>query len=80
MMLPKKSEVKKMVVEANAILMKTENCYYFKLDSDKGWWYQGWTNYLVNETGNLLLICKLDDEKKFREFVSMARKKGEEFI
>jgi mannose-1-phosphate guanylyltransferase len=74
-----KKDESKNVVEANAILYETENCYV-KLDSDKLVVIQGLDNYLINETGNVLLICKLDDEKKFREFVSNARKKGEEFI
>jgi mannose-1-phosphate guanylyltransferase len=74
-----KKDEEKNVIEANAVLYETENCY-IKLDSDKLVVIQGLNNYLVNETGNVLLICKLDDEKKFREFVSNARKKGEEFI
>ncbi len=74
-----KKDESKNVVEANAILYDTENCY-IKMDSEKLVVIQGLDNYLVNETGNVLLICKLDDEKKFREFVSNARKKGEEFI
>jgi mannose-1-phosphate guanylyltransferase len=28
----------------------------------------------------VLLICKLDGEKKFRDFVAHAKKKGEDFI
>lgn len=67
------------VVDANAILFDTKNSY-IKVAGDKLVVIQGLDNYLVNETGNVLLICKLDDEKKFREFVSNARKKGEEFI
>jgi mannose-1-phosphate guanylyltransferase len=67
------------VVEANAILYDTANCY-IKVDANKLVVIQGLENYLVNETGNVLLICKLDAEKKFREFVTNARKKGEEFI
>ncbi len=67
------------VVEANAVLYETENCY-IKVDPKKLVVVQGLDNYLINETGNVLLICKLDAENKFREFVSNARKKGEEFI
>ncbi|MDG1279395.1 MAG: mannose-1-phosphate guanylyltransferase [Algoriphagus sp.] len=67
------------VVEANAMLYETENCY-IKASPDKLVVIQGLDNYLVSENGNVLLICKLDAEKKFREFVTSARKKGEEFI
>jgi len=67
------------VIEANAILYDTENSY-IKVNPDKLVVIQGLDNYLVNETDNVLLICKLDAEKKFREFVSTARKKGEDYI
>ncbi|MEB2784803.1 mannose-1-phosphate guanylyltransferase [Algoriphagus persicinus] len=67
------------VVDANAILFDTENSY-IKVNGDKLVVVQGLENYLVNETDNVLLICKLDAEKKFREFVSNAKKKGEDFI
>lgn len=67
------------VVEANAILFDTTNSY-IKVIGDKLVVVQGLDNYLVNESDNVLLICKLDDEKKFRDFVSNARKKGLDFI
>ncbi len=67
------------VVEANAILYDTESSY-IKVSGNKLVVVQGLQNYLVNETDNVLLICKLDAEKKFREFVSNAKKKGEDFI
>lgn len=67
------------VVEANAILYDTKNSY-IKVAGDKLVVVQGLENYIVNETDNVLLICKLDAEKKFREFVSNAKKKGEDFI
>ncbi len=67
------------VLEANAILYDTKNSY-IKSESGKLVVVQGLDNYLVNETENVLLICPLDGEKKFREFVSDARKKGEDFI
>ena len=67
------------VVDANAILYDTVNSF-IKVGQDKLVVIQGLDNYLVNETDNVLLICKLDAEKKFREFVSNAKKKGEDFI
>lgn len=67
------------VVEANAILYDTTNSF-IKVPGDKLVVVQGLDNYLINESDNVLLICKLDSEKKFREFVSNARAKGEEYI
>ena len=67
------------VVEANAMLYDTENSF-IKVDSEKLVVVEGLKNYLINETENVLLICPLDGEKKFRDFVSNARKKGEDFI
>lgn len=66
------------VVEANAMLYETKNCY-IKVDSDKLVVVEGLHNYLINESENVLLICKLDGEKKFRDFVANAKKKGEDF-
>jgi mannose-1-phosphate guanylyltransferase len=66
------------VIEANALVYETENCY-IKTDSDRLVVVQGLDNYLINESENVLLICKLDVEKKFRDFVADARKKGEDF-
>jgi mannose-1-phosphate guanylyltransferase len=67
------------VVEANSILYDTKNCY-IKMDSDKLVVIEGLDNYLINETDNVLLICKLGGEKKFRDFVANAKKKGEDFV
>lgn len=67
------------VVEANALLYDTKDCY-IKVSPQKLVVVQGLSNYLINETENVILICKLDAEKKFREFVSDAREKGEDFV
>lgn len=67
------------VVEANGMLFDTHHSY-IKSDSEKLVVVQGLENYLISDTDNVLLICKLDAEKKFREFVSNARKKGEDFV
>lgn len=67
------------VVEANALLFETENCFV-KTDTDKLVVVQGLNNYLINESENVLLICKLDAEDKFREFVANAKKKGADFV
>ncbi|MFD2203259.1 mannose-1-phosphate guanylyltransferase [Shivajiella indica] len=67
------------VIDANAILYETENCYV-KVGHDKLVVIQGLDNYLINESENVLLICKLDSEKKFRAFVQDAKEKGEGFV
>ncbi len=67
------------VVEANAILYDTKNSF-IKVSSQKLVVVEGLDNYLVNESENVLLICKLDGEKKFREFVNDAKKKGEDYV
>jgi mannose-1-phosphate guanylyltransferase len=67
------------VVEANALLYETKNCF-IKTDTDKLVVVQGLDHFLINESENVLLICKLDAENKFRDFVAQAKKKGEDFI
>jgi len=67
------------VVEANALLFDTKNCL-IKTDSERLVVVQGMENFLINESGNVLLICKLGEENRFRDFVAQAKKKGEDFI
>ncbi|MFN4000136.1 mannose-1-phosphate guanylyltransferase [Algoriphagus sp.] len=67
------------VIEGNALLYETTNSYV-KMDTDKLVVIEGLDNYLINESDNVLLICKLGGEKKFRDFVLNAKKKGEDFV
>ncbi|GAB3649221.1 mannose-1-phosphate guanylyltransferase [Echinicola sediminis] len=67
------------VVDANAMLYETSNSY-IKVSPDKLVVVHGLDNYLVSESDNVLLICKLDAEKKFKEFVADAKSKGENYI
>lgn len=67
------------VIDGNALLYETENCYV-KVDGNKLVVIEGLNNYLVNESENVLLICKLDGEKKYRDFMVSAKKKGEDFV
>src|SRR5690606_4858048 len=67
------------VVEANALLYDTKNCF-IKVSPEKLVVIQGLDNYLINESENVLLICKLDAENKFREFTGDAKNKGEDFV
>jgi mannose-1-phosphate guanylyltransferase len=75
----KKKDLENNVVEGNAILYDTKNSY-IKVNSEKLIIVQGLDKYLINESDNVILICKLDAEKKFREFVANAKKKGKDFI
>ncbi len=67
------------VVEANALLYDTKNCY-IKVSPQKLVIVEGLDNYLINETENVLIVCKLEGDKKFRDFVTAAKGKGEEFV
>lgn len=75
----KKKDNDNNVVEGNGILYDTKNSY-IKVGGNKLVVVQGLDNYLINESENVLLICKLDAEKKFREFVANAKKKGEDYV
>jgi mannose-1-phosphate guanylyltransferase len=68
------------VVNANCLVYDTENCLV-KGPNGKLIVIQGLDGYLVNDTGDILLICKLDQEQRFRQFVSDVRSlKGPEFV
>lgn len=67
------------VIEGNTMLYDTTNCFV-KMDSDKLVVIEGLDNYLINESENVLLICRLGGERKFRDFVANAKKKGEDFV
>ncbi|MBD8490339.1 mannose-1-phosphate guanylyltransferase [Echinicola sp. CAU 1574] len=67
------------VVDANAVLYDTTNSY-IKVSPQKLVVVHGLDNYLINESENVILICKLDAENKFKEFVADAKNKGEDYI
>lgn len=66
------------VVDGNAILYDTKNSY-IKGPDDTLIVAQDLDGYLVTKSGNVILICKKDAEKKFREFLNDAKDKGQEF-
>lgn len=66
------------VVDAKAILYGTTNSYV-KGPDDTLIVAQDLDGYLVTKSDNVILICKKDAEKKFREFLNDAKDKGEEF-
>lgn len=75
----KSKDDRKNVPEGNTLLYDTENCFV-KVNSEKLVVIQGLKNYLVSDNGNVLLICKLGEEDKFREFVKDAKEKGGDYI
>lgn len=66
-------------VKGKALLYGTENCF-IQLPQDKLVVIQGLKDYLISDSENVLLICKLGEESKFREFVTDARKIDEGYI
>lgn len=66
------------VIDANAILYNSENCIV-KGPKDTLIVAQDLDGYLVTQSDNVILICKKDAEKKFREFLNDAKTKGEQF-
>lgn len=68
------------VIQANTLLYDTKNTL-IKGPKDKLIIVQGLQNYLVTECDNVLLICKRDNEEKFRDFVADVKEnKGKEFL
>ncbi len=68
------------VVNGNVLLYDTKNSLV-QGPEDKLIVVQGLDGYLVAECDNVLLICKKDDEQKFRDFVADVKdKKGKEFL
>ena len=66
------------VIDGNALLYDTKNSFV-KGPDDVLIVTQDLDGYLVTLSDNVVLICKKDAEKKFREFLSDAKGKGAEF-
>lgn len=66
------------VVDGNVLLYDTKNSY-IKGPDDLLIVVQDLDGYLVTKSDNVILICKKDAEKKFRDFLSDAKEKGEGF-
>lgn len=76
---PQKDENKN-VVQANALLYSSKNCL-IRASKDKLIVIQDLNGYLVTEYDNVILVCKKDAEKKFREFVADVKEhKGTEYL
>ena len=66
------------VIDGKTLLYNTKNCY-IKGTDDTLIVAQDLNGYLVTQSDNVVLICKKDAEKKFREFLNDAKTKGEAF-
>ena len=66
------------VIDGTAILYDSKDCY-IKAPDDLLIVAQDLDGYLVTKSDNVLLICKKDAEKKFRDFLADAKAKGEQF-
>ncbi len=62
------------VVDADALLYDTTGCV-IKVAKDRLVVVQGLENYIVAEHGNVLLICRRDQEQRVKEFVSDVKAK-----
>ncbi len=77
----KEKDKKANVLEGNVMAYDTKNSIIRSSSNEKLIVVQGLDGYLVTENDNVILICKKDDEKQFREFVKDVKaKKGDEYI
>lgn len=67
------------VVNGKQLLYDTSKCI-IKTSGDKLVVVQGLEGYIVAEHGGVLMICKIDDEQRVRDFVADAKQFGSEFI
>lgn len=68
------------VMEGNVLAFDVSNCI-IQTPSDKLTVVHDLDGYLITEHENVLLICRKDEEKKFREFVRVVKEqKGEDFL
>jgi mannose-1-phosphate guanylyltransferase len=69
-----------MVSGANVFSYDVTNCI-INVPSDKIVVLQGLDNYIVVESGNILLVCRKEDEQRIKQFVNDVKiEKGEEYI
>ncbi|MCU0428539.1 MAG: mannose-1-phosphate guanylyltransferase [Cytophagaceae bacterium] len=75
-----KKDVEENAADGNILLYDTSNCI-IKTPKDKLVVVEGLENYIVAEHGNVLMICKLENEQRVKEFVSDVKsQKGDKFI
>jgi len=66
-------------VKGKAMLYETSNCF-INMPPDKLVVVQGLKDYLISDSGDVLLICKLGANSKYKEYVTDAKKIGENYI
>lgn len=75
-----KDENKNSVVGKNVMTYNTNNCIV-NVKGDKLVVLQGLDDYIVVDEGNILLICKKQDEQNIRQFVTDVKTdKGDQFV
>ena len=65
------------VTEGNFMLYDTKNCI-IKMPKDKLVVVEGLEEFIVAEYDNVLMICRLDQEQRVRQFVADAKSKKDE--
>lgn len=66
-------------IDGNTMLYDSKNCI-IKTPKDKMVVVSGLDGVIVSEFQNVLMICKLEEEQKVKEFVADAEKRGKEFV
>ena len=66
-------------VKGKAMLYETNNCF-INMPPNKLVVVQGLSDYLISDSEDVLLICKLGASSKYREYVTDARKIDEKYI
>lgn len=75
-----KDEHRNAILKCDALLYESEN-NLISVPADKLVILHKLNGYIVSESGNVLMICKKEDEQEIRQFVIDAQlKKGEDFI
>jgi mannose-1-phosphate guanylyltransferase len=67
------------VIDGKTMLYKTDNCVV-KMPKDKLVVINDLSGYIVAEFNDVLMICKLEDEQKVKQFVADAESHGKHFV
>lgn len=67
------------VTDGHIILYEARNCI-IKTPKERLVTIQGLDGYIVAEYDNVLLICRIDEEQRVKEFVAEAQQRGVEFV
>jgi mannose-1-phosphate guanylyltransferase len=68
------------VTASNVMLVETDNCI-INTPENKLLVLQGLSNYIVVDTGDVLLVCKKDKEQEIKEYVGeIKRQKGDKYL